>query len=139
MANITITAANVAPATGYGFKDGTAGATITAGQTVYQDAADSNHFKLADADATAATATVVGIALNGASDGQPVRVQTTGNINPGGTVVVGKVYVQSGDAGGIAPIDDLATGDRTTVLGIGTTVSNIKLSINNSGALVPAP
>lgn len=136
MADITVTAASVVPATSYRFVDGTAGATITAGQVVYLDTS-VNTYKLADADDTAAKAAAAGIALNGASSGQPVRVQTGGNINPGGTVVVGTIYVVSGNLGGIAPHGDLAQNDYVTVLGIGTTASNISLNIHASGVQVP--
>lgn len=131
MADLTITAANVIAASGATINWGTAGATITAGQAVYKDSADNNDYKLCDADA-AGTANCDGIALCGASDGQPIAVITQGNLNPGATVAVGTVYAVSTTAGGIAPEGDLASGDYVTTLGIGTTASNIKIDINNS-------
>lgn len=138
MADITITAANVVAGSNAVIGYGTAGATITAGQTLYADSSDSDSLKLADADDTAAKATVVGIALHGASDGQPLQYIKTGTITIGGTVAVGTVYVQSGTAGGIAPVADLASGDYTTTLGIGKTASTIDVRIHNSGVQVPA-
>jgi hypothetical protein len=133
MADITVTAASVVPVAGFGFLDLTAGATITAGQTVYIDTANSNVAKLADADASALTATVAGVALHSASTSQPIRIITSGDYNPGATLVAGKLYVQSSTAGGIAPVADLTTGWRTSIIGVATTTSNMSLVIKNTG------
>ena len=78
MADLTITAASVVAGEGASVKQGTAGATITAGKAVYRDGADGK-YKLADSNgATATIRGVDGIALNGASDGQPVSILTAG-------------------------------------------------------------
>lgn len=137
MADLTITAANVAKGTNATIAYGTAGAAITAGQTLYIDTANSNVLKLGDANASALTATIAGVALHAAASGQPITYQTAGSITIGATVAVGTPYVASATAGGIAPAADLATGWRTTVLGVATTTAAIELSINNSGAAVP--
>ena len=50
MAAISITAANVLKSSTGQVSVGTAGATITAGQSVYIDTSDSNKIKLADAN-----------------------------------------------------------------------------------------
>ena len=131
MADLTITAANVLQTDG-NFTDGTAGATITAGQTVYLDAT-TNRWKLAQADGTSAEASLRGVALHGASNGQPLRVLTSGRYNPGATVAVGTVYVVSATAGGIAPIADLVATNYVSILGVGTTTSEITVSLCNSG------
>lgn len=136
MADLSITAASVASSTDAQFFNGTAGATITAGQSVYLDST-TNTLKLADANASAATASVYGIALHATLSGQPLQVQVSGNINLGATLGVGTVYVQSATAGGIAPAADLASGWRTSVLCIGTSSSNAIMCIRNSGAAVP--
>lgn len=140
MADLTITAANVIAASGATIQHVTAGATITAGMSVYKDTSDSNQYKGCDADA-AATADCDGIALNGASDGQPLAVCTgkgTGaGINLGATLTVGETYVVSTTVGGIAPIGDLASGDYVTVLGVATTASNLALDIQNSSTAKP--
>jgi hypothetical protein len=137
MADVTVTPAEVLPATDTLTIDGTAGATVTAGQTCYLDSSD-NKYKLADADASAATAAVKGLAMHGASDGQPIRLAIGGTIDPGFTAAVGTIYVQSGTAGGIAPVTDLATGDFTTIIGVGISASSLKLLMINSGVQVPA-
>jgi len=136
MADITVTAANVAASSDALTADGTAGETVTAGQSVYLKASDSRYW-LADANASLAAAATSGITLNGAAAGQPIKIQTGGTINPGGTVVVGTVYVQSATAGGIAPNADSTTGWFKTIIGIGITASTIRLVIVPSGVAIP--
>lgn len=130
MTDISITAANVAAGSDAKIEKGTAGATITAGQVVYKDSAD-NKFKLVDSDsATAAARNPYGIALNGASNGQPLSVQTEGDITIGGTLTAGTAYyASSGTAGGIAPLADIASGDDPILLGLAKSASVLKLQI----------
>lgn len=135
MADMTQTAANVLGAANKKTRKLTAGATIVAGDMVYEDGV--NGAKLAKGDVVA-TADAVGMALNGGADNQPIEVQYGGDINPGGTVVVGETYVLSAaNAGKIAPVGDLASTNSPTIFGLGTTTSNIQMSINVSGILKP--
>lgn len=134
--DLSITPAGVVPASGYSYVDGIAGETITAGQTLYLKSSDLRYWK-ADSDASSATATLIGIALNGASAGQPVRVQTGGGIDPEATVTVGEIYVLSDTAGGIMPEGDLEQGDYVSIIGIGTSATNIAMKVHNSGVTVP--
>jgi len=136
MADITVTAANVLKGSNAQTFEGVAGATITAGDVCYKDTADSNKYKLAINSAEASSAGVA-IALCGAATGQPVVLQRSGDINPGGTVVVAEVYCVSPVAGGIAPDADVASGDFRTVLGVGITATNIAMDIQVSGVAVP--
>lgn len=133
MADLTITAANVAAGSGAKKTTGTAGATITAGQVVYLDAADSK-YKLADCDsATVAARSPVGIALHAASNGQPLTVLTSGPVTIGATVTGGVAYYLSGTAGGICPIADVASGDYVSIIGIATSASVLDVKIHESG------
>ncbi len=134
--DISVTAANVQIGSSAQTTDGTAGASITAGQLVYLDATD-NKYKLADCDLSVTAATVKGIALHAAANGQPLRIQHSGTITIGGTVTVGTIYVASATAGGIAPASDLAQNWRTTIVGVGKTSSTIELRIYASGVAVP--
>ena len=137
MADISVTAANVVAASGATKYTGRAGGTITAGQPVYEDPSDSYDLKAAKADA-AATDKVKGIALHGASDGQPLTVITAGGLNIGATLTVGIIYVLSAAAaGGVAPSADLASTNYVTTLGVATTASNLDVQIHNSGAVKP--
>jgi hypothetical protein len=123
MADITITAANVLQGDNARIQNGFAGATITAGQVVYLDAADQR-FKLADSDsATVAARAPVGFAMNGASAGQPLGVQTFGSLTIGGTLTPGVTYYLSDEPGAICPFADLATGDFPVSVGIAKTAS----------------
>ena len=87
--------------------------------------------------ASATTAALAGIALNGGANGQPVKVAVGGSLNPGFTVGVGSIYVQSATPGGIAPVADLTTGMYSTIVGMGLTASSLKLLCQNSGVAVP--
>ena len=140
MPDVTVTAAEVLADSGTITGDYTAGETITAGQVLYADSSDAGSAKLADADASLAAATAIGIALNGASDGQPVRVAIGGTLDPGFTVTVGTIYVVSDTPGGIKPSADLLAGDYVTVIGVGITASQLKLfgTLGLSGVAVPA-
>ncbi|MCI0361641.1 MAG: hypothetical protein L0211_24420 [Planctomycetaceae bacterium] len=137
MPDVIVTATNVVPDSGTQTLDAILGAAVTAGQTLYLDAADAGKAKLADANASAATAAVRGIALNGGAIGQPVKLAIGGTLNPGFAVGVGSVYVLSATPGGIAPVADLAVGWFTHVLGIGVTASQLKLVMQGGGVAIP--
>lgn len=139
MSDLSVTAANVARVTSGSnqtqVKTGTAGGTITAGQVLYANT--SGNLVAAQADA-ASTDEVAGIALHGASSGQPIAYAIGGDLNPGATVVVGMVYALSAAAaGGIAPYADLTSGQYVSFLGVGITASNLRLGIINSGIAKP--
>ena len=133
MADISITAANVVKGSNAVVEPGTAGATITAGQVVYKDAADGK-YKLADADsATAAAKAPRGIALNGASDGQPLSIIRSGDVTIGATLTPGTAYYLSPVAGGIAPLADVASGDDVVLLGLAESASVLAVDIQITG------
>ena len=127
MADLSITPANVVLVSGQ-TGDGTAGGTITAGMAIYPDSSDSNDLKAADCTASA-SAKIVGIALHGASDGQPLKYAKPGSVvTIGATVVDAETYVLS-ESGAIAPIGDLATNDYVTYVGHAATTANLDLKI----------
>lgn len=130
MADLSQTATSVVPSGNSSVRtaEGTAGATITAGMPVYLDSTDANSVKPADASAQA-SAVVVGIALNGGADGQPIEYCTEDTaLNVGATLAVGAVYVASATAGGIAPEADIGSGEYVTVLGVAMTPSALNFS-----------
>jgi len=132
MADLSITAANVVRENGGKSRDGVAGATVTAGQVVYLDEADGT-WKLADCDAAAALRSPGGIALNGASAGQPLKVHTEGPITIGAVLTPGIAYYLSATPGGIAPVADLLAGDYPTIVGIATSASVLDVKFHESG------
>ncbi|HJT96610.1 MAG TPA: hypothetical protein VJ777_32440 [Mycobacterium sp.] len=136
MADITVTAANVLLISGT-VGSGTAGETITAGQSLYLKASDSRLWK-AQADGTAAEATAVGIALHAALAGQPLVYARPGAvINIGGTTSKATTYCVSAAAGGVAPQADLSSGQYISVLGYATaTDGTFVVNIVNRGVTV---
>jgi len=132
MTDISITAANVLAGSGASIRRGTAGATITAGQVLYYDGATAK-YKLADCDGATALRTPVGIALNGASDGQPISLVDRGPVTIGGTLTAGVAYYLSPTAGGICPVADVLSGDYSVILGIATSASVLNVNIQESG------
>lgn len=131
MANLTVTASSVVPSADAGIARGTAGASITAGQSVYLDTTDDT-WKLADADA-AASVNEAGIALHAAATGQPIAVQQSGTLNIGATVAIGTAYYVSTTAGSICLESDLSSGDFPFLLGYATAASTITMFRRNFG------
>lgn len=129
MADISITTANCAPGQGATYnRDHNAGATVTAGQPVYLDA--SNLWQLATGAGTALQASAYGIAAHAALAGQPLAVQTGGQMTLGGTLVLGSVYyVSINNPGGVMLAADFATGNHVTELGIAISTTVLQLDI----------
>jgi hypothetical protein len=128
MADLTITAANMVPASDAVIEHGRfAGATITRGQVVYLDSADGL-LKLCDANSgTAAVRQPYGIALQDVGSGQPLAVQKGGGLGFGAILTVGIWYGASATAGGIAPVSDQTTGWYPSILGYATTTGNLQM------------
>ena len=130
MAAISITAANVLKSSTGQVSVGTAGATITAGQSVYIDTSDSNKIKLADANGTAPANTFAGIALNAASSGQPVSYCTNDNagFTIGATVVAGDTIWLSQTPGGLTKTIGDLSGGIAIVVGVMLTTTTMNLT-----------
>jgi hypothetical protein len=128
-ADISVTAANVAPSAQARFTTQTAGVTITAGQTLYYDTA-SGTVKLAKANGASPVNTIYGIAMSNASANQPIVVCTYDPaLAIGGTVAAGTVvWLSVVNAGGLSSTtaDDVSGGTMTRiVLGVGLTGNKI--------------
>lgn len=134
MTDISVTAASVVRGSNAITEDGIAGETITAGQMVYRDSSTGKYMK-ADADAaTAAARNPRGIALNGASDGQPLQIQTKGDVTLNAVLTAGTSYYLSGaTAGGIAPLADVGSGEYYVLIGLAKSTTVLALSLNYSG------
>jgi hypothetical protein len=141
MVDLAITASQVLPgldSAGATFENGTAAVAVTAGQAVYLDTSTGT-YKLADNNSTSPEAIVRGIALHAASAGQPLRIQTGGplTLGAGAAPVVARPYVLSGTPGAIAPVADLATGMRTTILGVGGATNTLILRVWSTQQVAP--
>ena len=133
MADLSIPAANVVAGSGAGVSHGTAGTEVAAGQVVYLASA-TDRWGLADSNsATAEVRAARGIALNGASDGQPLAVLTDGPVTIGATLTAGVAYYLSDTPGGICPVADIGTGEYSVFLGLATSTSVLDVSIKARG------
>lgn len=133
MADLSITASAVLAGTNGRIKHGTAGATITAGQALYQNAT-TKKWLLADADSgTAAARTAHAIALNGASDGQPVSVLEGGDLTLNAVLTAGTAYYLSGAPGGICPLADLGSGDYVCLIGLAKSTTVLAVDFQAPG------
>lgn len=131
MTDVSITAANVVKGSDASIEHGIAGATVTAGQTVYLDDTTGKYL-LSDNNASGKK-TVRGIALHGASLNQPLAIQTRGEITIGGTLTAGSPYYLSATAGGIAPEADLSSGMDVVFLGLAKSTSVLILDVRVPG------
>jgi hypothetical protein len=133
--DLAITASQVIAGRDAEYFQGTAGATLVAGQAVYLENL-SQQLKLSASDAGSAVKAVVkGITLHGASDGQPCRIITSGTLDVGAAAApaVGMEYVASDTPGGICERDEIQVGWYTTIIGVGGENHTLLLSIFPSG------
>lgn len=131
MADISVTAASVIAASDATTEQGRAGATITAGQVVALNTT-TGKLVLADADGAAGIDRPRGIALNGASDGQPLSIVKSGDVTFNAVLTAGVTFYLSPTAGGIAPRADVLTGDIVTILGVAKSTTVLALNIQYS-------
>ncbi len=107
---------------------GTAGEELSAGDVVYLL---DGTLLLADNN-TAPEASVRGICLNAAFEGQPVAFLAAGTLEIGPLVTPGHIYVLS-TAGEIEDAVDLGSGDYVAILGTATSQTEILISLINTG------
>lgn len=134
MVDITVTAANVIPQSNAVIdRSRNAGATIAAGEMVYLDATTKT-WKLADADsATQEIQETTGMALNGAAAGQPLAVQTSGDVALGVVLTAGSRYYLSSTPGKIEPEADLSAGEEINLIGLAKSTSVLTIKITRPG------
>jgi len=136
---LAVTATGVLSRSGATTTAGTAGATITAGQAVYLDANDSK-WKLAQADGTAAEAGSggLGVALNPASDGQPIDVITAGNWYAGAAATEGEDYYVSDTPGTLDDRGehDINAGAYSSLVCRGLANGDLRMAVSYTGAQV---
>ncbi len=135
MADISVTAASVLQVTGSSplILPAGAGVTLTQGMAVYVDSATNTLKKAIITDAN--TANVVGITLGAASPGQYCPYQTSGDITIGGTMTQGQTYVVSPNAGGVAPVSDLSSGNFVKIIGVAKSTTVLSLILQGASTL----
>jgi hypothetical protein len=117
--------------------EGIAGTTITKLQPLYKNdgVGMDGRMYLGDANSSPVTANIAGLAMHGALAGDPIKYcYEDQDLNPGFTVdpsAAGDsgVYVLSATAGGIAPMDDLASGMYPVVLFVYKSASKVAFKI----------
>lgn len=134
MSNLSPTAANVKRVSGSIFTK-TAGAAVVRGDMCYVKASDGKAY-LGQCDGTTEEAEALYMALNDAAADQPVTLQKGGEVNLGAILTVGVVYVLSAAAGKIAPLADLVSTNKLTIVGTARTTSILRLSPNAPGGAV---
>lgn len=133
MADLVITPANVVAGSDATIEHGRGGATITAGQPVYKEAA-TKKFKLSDSNgATAEAKRVDGIALNACADNQPLAVHKSGDLTLNAVLVAGTAYYLSETPGGIQPAADITTGEAVVQIGLAKSTTVLSVRIQNLG------
>lgn len=133
MTDLSITAANVLAGASAITENGTFGATVTQGQVVYKDPADSE-YKPADSDGASATVKAArGIALNAGADGQPGAILKEGPITIGATLTPGARYYLSDTPGGIIPEADLAAPMDVVLIGYAQDASVLVVDFKLTG------
>jgi len=136
MSDLSVTSGSVLASSNATTANVTAGETITAGQAVYRKTADGLYYKADSNSGTSEAQTPTGIALNGASAGQPLKIaMEDSDFTPGATITEGELYVLSGTAGGIAPVADLVTGMKVSAIGVGKATNKLALKIVTGGTV----
>lgn len=134
MTNVTVVPSTVVAANPQTVKaSGISGEAIDVGMAVYADPADN--YRIKKAISTVGNPThapnLVGISLsNTQGQNQPITYATSGDVTFGTGLASGVVYVISHlNAGFIEPISDLVATNFVAVLGVGTSTSNMRVSL----------
>ena len=113
------------------------GATVAAGQPLFQDPTDSK-FEPADANLSDIAAAAQGIAITpGVDDGFGLMAIQGDIVLVGTTMAVGETYYVDATAGQIIPDADLTTGYRVTRLGTAVSATVLRLAIEATGITHP--
>ncbi len=131
MTDISVTASSVKPTASTVTKKGIAGEAIDAGQSVF--VATDGGIELCENDQAAADAACKGVALNDAAADQPIEYAVSGDLTFNAVIAAGQVYIVGAAPGGIAPEVDAVAGEFVTVIGVGTSTTNLKLGLLQSG------
>lgn len=129
MTDLAITASNVVADSKARVLYGSCGETITAGQAVYIAAATKKWMRADSNSPEAEVRKAIGIALNGGSINQPIRVLQRGKITLGATLVPGSAYYLSDNPGGICGAADVVAGDYICQLGLASSATVLNLAI----------
>ncbi|MDX0592417.1 hypothetical protein GOD07_25850 [Sinorhizobium medicae] len=129
MADLVLTPSAILAGSNSAQEHGMAGETITAGKSVYKSAT-TKKWMLADSNsATAAARQVGGIALNGASDGQPITVHKSGDLTVDAVLTAGQAVYLSDTLGGLCPLADVGAGEYVCLIGLAKSTTVLAVDI----------
>lgn len=127
MADLSPSAASVAPYANAVKVNGVAGAALTIGLAVYKKSSDKKWYT-SDNDVVADAADEYGYTLtNAAAADQPVVVQVDGDYNPGAVLAVGLIYCVGAGAGATAPAADVTAAKSMRPMGLALTTTKLRL------------
>jgi hypothetical protein len=116
-------------------KQGIAGETLIVGDLVMEDPVD-NRIRRAPATALS-TPRIIGVALNGASAGNPVNYHWHGLLLGTATLVKGTSYFASPTAGSVGLAADVLSGQYPAFVGIAASATSIDIKPHCPGVSVP--
>lgn len=113
------------------------GEAASPGEAVYLKVSDSKYWLANCGDSAKSVVAGVVIIGNEADGWGYIANEDGGEVDMGTTVVVGTEYVVSDTDGAIMPSTDLTTGQYYSLVGIGSTSTNIRLSLDPTGIQHP--
>jgi len=140
MADYSITAANVAWVSGTPIQlsPAVANESMTAGQAFYFDNSNSQQAKKSDANASGKDGFDGIVMQTSVSSGQYFAYAPPGAvINPGCNMTPTDVVILSTNAGGLAPVADLASGSNLTLVGVALATTQLYIQKYQSSVTKP--
>ena len=135
MADFAPTPANVAASAFALVQTGTAGSTITAGDSL---ALNAGVVVQSDANGIGALSIVIGVALHAATIGQPIRYVTQDpSFTPGFTSTIGVTVIASANVGKMCPDADKTSSWFVTEIGHMISTTQMKLILIPVGVAIP--
>ena len=139
MADISITATDVVPATDAFVETVLLGETVTAGEILVYDSTDNDWVvasNASDALSGSANGQNLRMALSSANSGQTIAVlRSDSDVSLGAVLAAGRWYVLS-TGGSISPESDATTADYSVLIGYAKTTSLLRFSPISTGVQV---
>jgi len=140
MADYSVTAASVVPASGSTIVYGTAGEALSAGEAVRLDAATQlirscKALSVANGESNPERhKAVVGISVSNAAAGQPIAYVSAGPVTFNSTFTQGvTVYLSQSNGSGLMPVGDLTSGNYNIIMGVALSATSLFVDIINTG------
>lgn len=113
---------------GRSLRIGICGEALSAGRALYYSSSDGRYYRT-EADATGKDV-IAGVAANSGATGQPIVIQTRGDLEAGFATDAGQVYVIGNTPGIIIPAASQSSSTKLSVVGYGLGSGKIRLDLN---------